>query len=114
MDSERTGAFSMPPNVSLNVFSKPLKALGSKGREAYFGADGVRNLRGIRNRLSHNYLEIDHDILWDTVNADLPLVHQRIAVDVATAREIVSVALKDAEGDENEWRARHLRPTRDS
>lgn len=104
----------MPPNVSLNVFSKPLKALGSKGREAYFGADGVRNLRGIRNRLSHNYLEIDHDILWDTVNADLPLVHQRIAVDVATAREIVSVALKDAEGDENEWRARHLRPTRDS
>lgn len=36
-------------------------------RERYFGPDGLRYLRGIRNRLSHNYLSIDNDTLWDTI-----------------------------------------------
>lgn len=32
----------------------------------------------MRNRLIHGYDSVDHDILWDTINDDLPLLLQAI------------------------------------
>ena len=95
------------------IFQASVK-VGRETLEGYFGADGVRSLRGIRNRLAHNYLEIDNEILWEIVNVDLPLVHQRLAFDALTARNVVAASLMETELDADEWRARHLRSTSDS
>jgi uncharacterized protein with HEPN domain len=40
-----------------------------------------RIMRGTRNRIAHGYFEVDLDVVWDTVQADLPaLLAQLIAV----------------------------------
>ena len=31
-----------------------------------------RNLRGMRNRIAHGYLDINLDVVWDTVQTALP------------------------------------------
>ena len=31
-----------------------------------------RNMRGMRNRIAHGYFDINLDVVWDTVNEDLP------------------------------------------
>ncbi|CAN5219515.1 hypothetical protein BH09ACT6_BH09ACT6_15560 [soil metagenome] len=90
------------------------EAVSPELRERYFGADGVRYLRGIRNRLSHNYLAIDYGIIWDTITVDLPLVQERLAPDAATARAIMAESVGESSGDESAWREAHLRSTRDA
>jgi uncharacterized protein with HEPN domain len=31
-------------------------------------------MRGIRNKIVHDYLEINQDVIWDTVQNDLPML----------------------------------------
>lgn len=31
-----------------------------------------RNMRGMRNRIAHGYFDINHDVVWDTVQSALP------------------------------------------
>lgn len=31
-----------------------------------------RSMRGMRNRVAHGYFDLDLDIIWDTVNTELP------------------------------------------
>ncbi len=33
-------------------------------------------IRGMRNIIAHAYGEIDEDMLWDTVNNDIPIMHE--------------------------------------
>lgn len=51
----------------------------------------LRSMRGMRNRLAHGYFEIDFDVVWDTVAADLPPLAQAIA------DALVSIAVDSAE-----------------
>ncbi|MCY4047545.1 MAG: DUF86 domain-containing protein [Candidatus Dadabacteria bacterium] len=37
-----------------------------------------KEIRGMRNRLVHAYFDIDLDVLWQTVEKDLPLLIQNI------------------------------------
>lgn len=79
-------------------------------QERYFGGDGFRALRGMRNRLAHNYLDIDDDILWESVSADLPAVADRLAADIADARALIDGLLADEAGDPGAWDRDHLGP----
>ena len=36
-----------------------------------------RAIVGMRNRLVHAYFDIDADVLWSSVNAELPVLVQR-------------------------------------
>ena len=31
-----------------------------------------RNMRGMRNRIAHGYFDINLDVVWDTVQAEVP------------------------------------------
>lgn len=76
--------------------------------EQYFGGDGFRTLRGMRNRLAHNYLDIDDDILWESVSVDLPAALDRIAVDVPEATALISQTFGARLSDMEDWDRDHL------
>lgn len=37
-----------------------------------------REMSDIRNKIVHNYFGIDYDIVWDTINTDIPLIRKWI------------------------------------
>jgi uncharacterized protein with HEPN domain len=37
-----------------------------------------QSMRGIRNRMVHGYFDINLDVVWDTVQQDLPSLKQQI------------------------------------
>ncbi|MGB3305194.1 MAG: HepT-like ribonuclease domain-containing protein [Thermomicrobiales bacterium] len=32
----------------------------------------LRAFVGLRNRIAHGYATVDHEIVWDTINVDIP------------------------------------------
>ena len=36
-------------------------------------------MRGMRNKIIHDYIDVDWDVVWNTVRSDLPLLRQQIA-----------------------------------
>jgi uncharacterized protein with HEPN domain len=38
-----------------------------------------RSMRGMRNRIACGYFDIDFEIVWDTVQKELPLLVQRLS-----------------------------------
>ena len=38
-----------------------------------------RHMKGMRNRLTHGYLAIDLDVVWETVQTALPELRERLA-----------------------------------
>jgi uncharacterized protein with HEPN domain len=38
----------------------------------------VASIVGVRNRLVHAYFDVDNNILWTTVNQDLPVLLQQL------------------------------------
>jgi uncharacterized protein with HEPN domain len=74
-------------------------------REDHFGVDGLKKLRGMRNRLAHNYLGIDADVIRETLQWDLPRVRDRLVGDREVASAIVTADRMDA--DEVGWVLAH-------
>ncbi len=50
----------------------------SKSRQAQLPMD-FKAIVGMRHRLVHGYFNVDFDILWGTVQSDLPLLVKQIA-----------------------------------
>lgn len=49
----------------------------------------LRSMRGMRNRLAHGYYQIDIDVVWDTVEQELPALLVRLATAIdALQREL--------------------------
>jgi uncharacterized protein with HEPN domain len=44
-------------------------------------------MRGMRNKMIHEYFDVDWDIVWRTVRDDLPALRQQIE-DVLTTRRL--------------------------
>lgn len=49
-------------------------------------------IRGMRNRLIHDYFEIDSDLVWRTVQRDLPALEQQALAALASLGEFPSKA----------------------
>lgn len=47
------------------------------------------SIRGLRNRLAHDYHEIDFDLLWDAYAAAVPGIRSGLADDIEAARAMV-------------------------
>lgn len=88
-------------------------AFADRHQIGYFGDDGLRYLRGMRNRLAHNYLDVDVDILWNTLIEDIPLVKERMRGDVTAALEIIEQHRRHQQADAAEWTSEHLSPIDD-
>jgi len=73
----------------------------------YFG-DGFKALRGMRNRLAHNYLDVDDEILWESVSRDLAGVRATIAVDAQEARALIDALLAEQPVAAESWDRDHL------
>jgi len=84
------------------------QAVPETRRERYFGSVGFQALRGIRNRLAHNYLAVDDDILWESLSVDLPLVHDRLRPDAAAASVLIGELMAGQDIDGENWRRTHL------
>lgn len=56
---------------ALEILREAVKRLPAEVCEAY-PAVPWRLIAGMRDRLSHGYDEVDHEILWNAVNDDLP------------------------------------------
>jgi len=41
-----------------------------------------RAIIGMRNRIAHDYLNIDLDIIWEVVKSDVPLLKDRLSREV--------------------------------
>jgi len=85
------------------------EALDRDQAERYLTAEGLRQLRGMRNRLAHHYLGIDEAVLWRSLVDDVPVARARMEDDLRAARAVVGDARRTA-GDAEAWRAGHLRP----
>ncbi|VTR77141.1 HepT-like ribonuclease domain-containing protein [Cellulomonas hominis] len=77
--------------------------------ERYFGREGMHRLRGMRNRLAHNYLAVDQSVLWSALSVQVPAVRAAVGPDLAVARAVLADAT-GSEGDPDRWRSTHLRP----
>ncbi len=84
------------------------QAMPEARRERYFGGDGFQALRGMRNRLAHNYLAVDGDILWESLSVDLPRVHDRLQKDAAAASALIKELMARQDVDSESWRRTHL------
>ncbi|WBL20055.1 HepT-like ribonuclease domain-containing protein [Citricoccus sp. NR2] len=82
-------------------------ALPEQIQEKYFGLEPLRFLRGMRNRLAHNYLSVDLRIVEDTIQHDLPLVLERMEDDIKKARKFVATAQAEIK-DQSTWTHDHL------
>ena len=47
----------------------------------------IPEARGMRNRLSHEYYDIDLDVLWDTMTTDIPDLEQSLREATVINRE---------------------------
>ena len=39
-----------------------------------------RNMRGMRNRIAHGYFDINHDVVWETVQTALPELLKQLSI----------------------------------
>jgi uncharacterized protein with HEPN domain len=51
--------------------------------EAYFEEIPFRKMAGLRNRVVHDYGQIDFEIIWEAVNDHLPQVRRRLSAFLA-------------------------------
>jgi len=62
---------------SLEVIGEATKHLPSDLRRKYPDVDW-REMAGIRDRLIHGYVNIDHEIVWNVITNDIPALRRQI------------------------------------
>lgn len=63
---------------ALEIVGEAVKRLPPELREKY-PAVPWRLVSGMRDRLSHGYDDVRHEVLWDTVQRDLPTLLETVA-----------------------------------
>lgn len=66
-----------------NAIIRELEVLGeaaniSKKTQKLFPELPWKQIIGMRNTLIHAYFDVDYDIIWETVNNDLPLFYRQL------------------------------------
>lgn len=66
------------------------EALERRTPDAVLGAaipEGVGTVRGMRNRLAHDYLFVDKGVVWDAISRDVPELLDRLLAEGVIAPE---------------------------
>ncbi|HRN29106.1 MAG TPA: DUF86 domain-containing protein [Terrimesophilobacter sp.] len=82
-------------------------ALPHENQVKYFGEEPLQFLRGMRNRLAHNYLGVDNRILRATIQENLPGILANMQHDVDAARSFTASAQAEL-GNQDQWAQQHL------
>lgn len=62
----------------IEMIGEAVNALSSEIRDAHPGVAWVDAVR-MRNRLIHGYFDVDLDLLWDTIERDIPALEAQIS-----------------------------------
>lgn len=46
-------------------------------------------IKGMRNRIAHNYWTVDDDVVWDAVSQHAPELHSALSEEIAAARRLL-------------------------
>ena len=76
---------------ALEIVGEAVKRLPMELRDCYPAVEW-KLIAGMRDRLSHAYDEVRHDVLWNTVHDDLPLLSSTIE---QMLRELEAAAAPD-------------------
>ncbi|MCL4252183.1 MAG: DUF86 domain-containing protein [Anaerolineae bacterium] len=61
----------------IEIIGEAANHIGEDIREQYHQVKWVQ-IRGMRNRLTHAYFDVDLDLLWYTIKHSIPELHQQI------------------------------------
>ncbi len=70
-----------------------LERLGDPWLQAHLAVPW-RLIRGMRNRIAHNYWTVDNDIVWAVVEQHAPQLLQVLAAEIDTARSLLDISGK--------------------
>ena len=73
----------------------------------YFPGEALTQLRGMRNRLAHNYLGTDPALLRRTLAVDLPQAQSHMHLDLSEANALLSQAVESLD-PQSGWSQTHL------
>jgi uncharacterized protein with HEPN domain len=82
-DVEENRLLALGLMKSLEIIGEAASKVSREGRQAYPGIPWV-DIIGMRNRLIHAYVDVDLDILWETVVHDLPSLIPTLETIIAT------------------------------
>lgn len=70
-----TRAFSR----SFEIIGEAVKNLSEEFREAHSDIEW-KKMAGIRDKIIHNYFNVDYDIIWDAIKNKLPAIKEKIEI----------------------------------
>jgi uncharacterized protein with HEPN domain len=62
---------------SLEIIGEAARHISKQFQDKYPGIEW-RSMAGMRNRLIHNYLGVDYDIVWDVVTNKVPILRSEL------------------------------------
>jgi len=71
LDLDRNRLLELALVRLVEIVGEAARQVSESGRARYPSIP-CREVMGMRNRLVHGYDEVDFDVLWDTITADLP------------------------------------------
>lgn len=60
----------------LSIIGEATSRLEKSGSQVLFGH--VRQIKGLRNKIIHDYDDLDENMIWETIQQDLPILRQEI------------------------------------